>query len=391
VTRNETKIAYFGPRLIRGGASTVMIHVVNGLAERGFTVHVVTSDLARATEASALNQDVQVHDLLGKHVRLVRGPFKQWIRYALILWSIRRFVRRVGIDCVLVDVKEYTYCACLLRALRLLNVPLIARCGTILSSKAAMVARPRLYLWLARIFYSRADAVVVPSRMVKSDLSVTTGIEDTDVIENCIDYDRILAASKCTDGQVAICGERFVASWVGDLVSGKGLMILMEAVKALVTERQVHREKIKVIVIGDGPCRQSYLSYLKDNDLGGVFEFVGFSENPWKYAVASNCFVATSFTDGFMLALMEAAMLGVPVIYPDKNVGAADYLRELGVGREFVSRSDSSLAEVLLQEMKVPQVRDASKVDRLVQLSASEAFVNKYESLIKDVVAQNRI
>jgi CDP-glycerol glycerophosphotransferase len=76
-------------------------------------------------------------------------------------------------------------------------------------------------------------------------------------------------------------------------------------------------KKSKLIIIGDGPLRVELQQLVKKLSLKGRVLLLGQKFNPMPYLKASDCFVLSSNYEGQGLVLLEAMVLGIPVISTD--------------------------------------------------------------------------
>jgi len=75
--------------------------------------------------------------------------------------------------------------------------------------------------------------------------------------------------------------------------------------------------KIKAIVVGDGPLKDSLNNMILELNLRENVQLIGFEENPEKYYWKSKIFVLASTTEGISTAVMEAMACGLPAVVSD--------------------------------------------------------------------------
>lgn len=371
-------VGYFGPELVRGGAPEVMVEVANAVAAGGSDMHLFLSRSPDEDMAARLSHGVKVHLWNARPRILHRGPWRRLGRRLTRAARLVCVVNREKLNCVIADIQQNVHDATLLRALGILRVPVIARLGTLLSRKPGCGGRGRRL----RVTYRYADAVVVPSRMAKADAQATLGLPSAriHVIENCIDSDRIHRLSFEPTPEAS--GP--VLLYVGDLAEGKDLPTLVRAAEVLTHEtgRDGWRSSWVVWIVGDGPQREQLQRMVGERGLTDRFVFFGFQANPWSFMRRARVFVATSIVDGFMLSLVEAAAIGVPVVYPDYGVGAGDYLREAGIGKEFRAECGDSLAHAIQAELDLPCRLDEDQAERISRMFGRDRFAARYRELI---------
>lgn len=376
------KVLYYGPPLLRIGATNVMIAVVNALVARGHEVHILVEDRGDAAIASELGAGVVVH-----HTRLWRGgvwhgPLRRLAWRANRLAALAGLLRRESFDVAIVDITESIRQFLGLRSLMRLRLPVVMRVGLLAATRAEGERLPSLEHRRMRRDVARADAVVVPSRTAREEL-VAIGCADAEkivVIPNEVDGGRIreLAREEAPlEGNAAFCS-------VGALIPRKAFDLLYRAVARLKQDAAVEPELLRTWIVGEGNARRELEELGRTLDVPEV-RLVGRLDNPWAAIARCRCFVATSLQDGFMLALAEAAMLGVPVIYPDRGVGVADELRALGIGRSFERGNVESLAAAMKAELLAPSTITAEQRDALDAMFGPAGFRARYVGLVERV------
>lgn len=77
-----------------------------------------------------------------------------------------------------------------------------------------------------------------------------------------------------------------------------------------------NKEKIKVnlLVVGDGPDKDEYLEYVKNNSLESLVTFVGSKSNPYPYIKLADYLILTSLYEGFPVVYLEALLLKKRII-----------------------------------------------------------------------------
>ena len=134
----------------------------------------------------------------------------------------------------------------------------------------------------------------------------------------------------------------------------------------------VHRENsdTRLLLVGYGPLRSALERTIDDIGLTGVAFVVGPYSNPFAIVAAADCFVLSSNYEGQPMVLLEAAIIGLPIVSVDFE-SVHDALP--GDGIHVVPQDDDALAEgmrsFLRGEVK-PSFLDAGSYNR----SAIEEF-----------------
>jgi phosphatidylinositol alpha-mannosyltransferase len=117
--------------------------------------------------------------------------------------------------------------------------------------------------------------------------------------------------------------------FVGRLDPRKGIMDLLEAVRRLRSERDARAEKVKVVVVGDGPERKKAERFVRKHAFEGVVEFAGRvadEDLPGYFREADIFCSPAKWEESFGIVLLEAMASGLPVV----AYGNAGYREVLG-------------------------------------------------------------
>ncbi|HEY4061354.1 MAG TPA: glycosyltransferase [Puia sp.] len=111
---------------------------------------------------------------------------------------------------------------------------------------------------------------------------------------------------------------RFSALWVGRLLPRKGVEILLNIAKLL------KEEDFQLTMIGDGPLRETTLSFIRDKGLEKTVNFLGWMDQQQilEYYRSSDLLLFLSYRDSTGVQIVEAFSQGVPVLSFDQ-FGAA--------------------------------------------------------------------
>lgn len=162
-----------------------------------------------------------------------------------------------------------------------------------------------------------ADGVIAVSASVKNDL-MSEGIppEMIHVIPNGVrvpdpplepDNRSFRRALVDTAGWQEDC---FILAVVGRLVPEKGHTVLLEAVRAALSEAP----RLRLLVVGDGPERGQLEALAHRLEISQIVHFTGFRADVEKILWAVDAAALPSLSEGMPLALLEAMAVGKPVI-----------------------------------------------------------------------------
>jgi CDP-glycerol glycerophosphotransferase len=197
---------------------------------------------------------------------------------------------------------------------------------------------------------------------------------------NIIDGERVIEAA--TEGVGAASADPDTApEWWRELTNPERQTKWFVTVGRLSTEKnqarlirsfaQVHRERAetRLLIIGDGPVGGDLIALAGRLGLAGSVIFTGHLPNPFPALSSADCFVLSSDHEGQPMVIMEAAILGLPIVavnfatvrdaLPDSSIhvvephddalarGMLHYLDGFNtpVGFDFVAYNAAALAE----------------------------------------------
>lgn len=165
----------------------------------------------------------------------------------------------------------------------------------------------RLRAWLAR----RVDKLVTPSRYLKRIVQ-GWGVPESriHVIYNAVEgWDETLEASSEVRQKFGVQAEECLLVTVGRLVSWKGIDGLIRLLPRL-------NASVKLLIVGEGPERNMLTKLAEDLSVSSRVAFAGKASR--KHALSSmnaaDIFVLNTAYEGFSHVLLEAMMLGLPVL-----------------------------------------------------------------------------
>ena len=136
---------------------------------------------------------------------------------------------------------------------------------------------------------------------------VPTGIEVEKFYRENNKIDELAVRKK-----LGLSKDDFVILFVGRIGKEKNLDLLLSSMKSLMETSN----KIKLLVVGDGPDAPTYKEYVKKNNIGDNVIFTG--KVPWEevitYYMVSNVFATASTTETQGLTVIEAMAASLPVV-----------------------------------------------------------------------------
>lgn len=129
---------------------------------------------------------------------------------------------------------------------------------------------------------------------------------------------------------------------LGRLVFEKSQGVMVKAVYELA----MRNLSASLAIIGSGPLEPSLSRLIHQLNLADSVFLIGFQENPYKWLTQADIFILTSLWESLSLALMEAMVLGLPVIATATG-GTPELITHLENGYLIPPNSPQALADAV--------------------------------------------
>jgi len=230
-----------------------------------------------------------------------------------------------------------------------------------------------------RLFYRRADAVVVTSRGVADDLAERYGVPRAGmvVLHNPIDLEAITAAAR-QPVEDSEAGPLVVAA--GRLAGVKNYPLLLDALARLAG--------VRAWILGDGPERDQLQQLVVSKGLQARVRFLGFQPQPWRFIAHGDAFVLTSHYEGFGNVLIEAMACGTPVV-ATRSAGTVEIVQDDHNGL-LVDADAASVAAAITRVIEDGALRTrlAGAASISVGHYAAPAVAARYAQLFQQLVSE---
>ncbi len=163
--------------------------------------------------------------------------------------------------------------------------------------------------WVSRL----TPAMIAVSATTAKNLMTLSGQKNVRIIKNGVDLKRmntILPHNETSD-----------IIFVGRLIREKNVDLLVRAIDILSNKNK----KIQLLIIGDGPERETILRLIHELSLEPHVRMIGFRDNHDEIIArmkSAKVCVLPSTREGFGIAALEALACGIPVITVDHPANA---------------------------------------------------------------------
>jgi len=305
------KVAYILTPITFGGAEKVSLNFLRHIDRSRFDIKPIL--LTRpweeepyfAREIHRLGYDYETVPVALKPRSNGRDP----LRVPRVAYLLHSILKKGFFD--LVHTHGYFADICGLPASRLLCMRALSTCHGFISNDRKLKTYTRLDKYALRL----CEMVIAVSDGIRNDL-VRSGIKDSRVvvIPNAVvssfGEDQLLTRRRDKRLSLDIAPDDFVVGCLGRLSQEKGVNYLVDALSLIINSV----DQVKLLIVGDGPERQSLEQKVKNSGLENLVVFAGFQEDIEKWLPAFDVFVLPSLTEGTPMALLEAMAMGVPVI-----------------------------------------------------------------------------
>jgi glycosyltransferase involved in cell wall biosynthesis len=280
-------------------------------------------------------------------------------RYVLgCLTALRTCIRREGIEVVHAHLSDAEFLGLLAgRLCGVARVVVTVHSQRPLPERRAFDPRTGLRVWLTRLLFNRADAVVAVSEETAAILRDVFGVrpDRLRVIINGIDT----AAAQLASGNGAFAGlpiprGRPVLCSVGRLAAQKNHAVLIPVLRRLLDQGL----DPVLVLAGDGELRPALEVARDAAGLTDRMLFLGQRDDVAAIIAASDIFVLPSFYEGTSLALLEAMAAGKPIVASDVP-GNRDVLRPGETALLCPPEAPDALAEAIARLVDQPELAAA--------------------------------
>lgn len=100
----------------------------------------------------------------------------------------------------------------------------------------------------------------------------------------------------------------FVLTSIGELNKNKNTFRVLQIIK------DINNPKLKYLICGQGPLKEEYESFIKENGLEENVKLLGFRKDIPDILQISNAFIMPSYREGLPMSMTEAMCYGLPIV-----------------------------------------------------------------------------
>ena len=242
-----------------------------------------------------------------------------------------------------------------------------------------------------RLMDKRADIILCCSKAMAKEVGTCIGSDKVKAVWNPCDIQDIqqLAEVSLPAFQEFFKHHNKIIVAMGREDDVKGYWHLIKAFYLV----QKEIPQMRLIIMGDGSFEQAK-SLVSELQLEQKVYFPGVRKNPYKYLAASEMFLLSSYTEGFPNVLVEAMILGRPLISTDCRTGPAEILEHGKYGilvpdmgdTEDYSGDTISEKETYFAEKIIEVLKDSERQKELSELERKRAGEFDYDSYVDNLL-----
>ena len=367
------KITYVGSFTGQGGAERCTFPVAQWLSQRG---HEVRVHLLKPLTSSEI-----LHGFLPAVVQRRPGRIGA-------LGALRSLNAAVTDSDVIVSASEFTPTFVSWCFSRFHRTPF---CAEVHSNLTAIRASP-LQKQFARALYPKMGWIRCVSNGVSRDLADNFRIPESRirVIHNPFDLKAIERQSACPvrPEHENLFGIPVVLA-IGRLTMQKRFDLAIDALSSM---RSNHGVEVRLLIIGEGELAAALEAHAIARGVTDYVQLIGFVDNPYAYLRRADVLLLSSDYEGFGRVIVEAMVVGCPVVSTDCPSGPSDIIDD-GVSGVLVPVGSvdamaGALARVLGDSSYSTNIANAAR-DRTTSF-AVEHVAAEYEAFLREVVASAR-
>lgn len=216
----------------------------------------------------------------------------------------------------------------------------------------------RKYQWLRRLYRPFVTRYVALSRELEGYLRAKVGVPKNRIaqIYNGVDTVRFRPAGgarNAIEGNPFRDGDLWLAGTVGRMQEVKHQVALARAFVRAVETSPEAAQRLRLVMIGDGPLRDQAETVLRQAGVAGLAWLPGERADVAEIMRALDCFVLPSLAEGISNTILEAMASGLPVI-ATRVGGNAELVDEGRTGFLVSAGDERAMAERMLDYFRDP-------------------------------------
>lgn len=353
---------------IGGGGANACYFLTKGFVEKGHEVTLVTANYQGMPESEIVN-GVRVIRVNSKRVHKEHCSFKEMLSYLLKAYPVaNKLQKRENFDVCLVffGIPSGPIGYMLKKKYKL---PYVIRFGggDVPGFQERFTKVYKIIAPAIKLIWKKADALIANSQGLKDMALDFYNKKPFDVIPNGVDTEVFYPSVKEES-------DEFKILFVSRLIERKGLQFIIPQLKKIQDSTE---KSVKLIVVGDGPYRETLERIAEENHVSDMVEFVGQKgkEEIVPFYQNADLFILPSSKEGMPNVVLEAMACGLPIIMTPCE-GSAELICENGYKAERKEFADYIIKLIGDNEMRKEMSINSNK--RVKNFFSWKHIVNEY-------------
>ncbi len=248
--------------------------------------------------------------------------------------------------------------------------------------------------WMRRAFRPFVHRYVALSGDLASYLTQGVGVPQERIARICngVDTDRFQPAPRRLpiEGSPFNDPELFVVGTVGRMATVKAQTDLVDAFAALIQDQPRLGDRLRLVLVGEGPLRAECARRLNAAGLSGLAWLPGERRDVPALMQGFDAFVLPSLAEGISNTILEAMASGLPVVATQVG-GSAELVEHGHTGYLVPPGHPPALTDAILRLIESPDVTRGLGLagrDRTLRLFSLNGMVQAYDSLYRGLLQQ---
>ncbi|KII77750.1 glycosyltransferase [Vibrio renipiscarius] len=310
---NKIKIMFLMPFLGGGGTERVISLLCNNLDPEKFDVTL-----------TLVKKEGRYIDNVSDHVKIITID-KPRVRNAI--FDIVKLVNSERPDILFSSLGEFNLVVSMIKCFFNKYTVVITRESNTVSSANKDKSYPALYNFLYKTVYKNLDNIICQCHFMERDLIENYGIDKNSikVINNPVDVKYICGITENSERSLSQIQDKLRIVVAGRLENQKGFDLLLRALSRV-------KRKYELIILGDGTKKEELEDLASKLNISDKVKFKGTVSNPFFYFKNSDVYILSSRYEGFPNVVLEACIIGLPIIAYNSPGGTADIINSNIIG-----------------------------------------------------------
>jgi len=360
----KIKLLIFTPTLECGGAEKYVSLLCNNIDTSKFDASLVV--LNNSSPFYTISEGMEIIDMKTKRVRRS-------------LFAIKKMIRDRKPQIVFTTANHLNLLFAIFRWMFPKKMLVIGWESSIVSINNRRASFPKLYNWLVKKYYRNLDHIICQSNYMRHDLVANYAIPENKTTVINMPVEKLTAST-----MVASVTEHHVYKFisVARLSEEKGLDRLIRSVARLSLPYKYH-------IIGEGDQRKILQRLIDELSLNGIVVLEGEKKYPYDGMEDADLMLMGSRYEGFPMVLLEAGMLGIPVIAFDAPGGIGEIVKPAENGLLVQDGDELAFANAIEAALQIKFNREKIITDTKGRYSLRK-IVGETEELFERCLTQRR-